>query len=137
MEDLRVIDTKAHGVLDYLVGATLVAAPWIFQFQGVDAAMWVAIGSGLALIGMSALTNYELSVAKLVPMHVHLAADAVLGLFLALSPWVFGFADEGTNAWLPYVLIGLAELVVTALSSPWPRRPDEARREERLMRHAT
>ena len=137
MDDLRVLSTKAHGALDYLVGVVLIAAPWIFGFQDVDAAMWVAIGAGVALIVMSALTNYELSIAKLVPMHAHLIADAVLGVFLVVSPWLFGFADEGTNAWLPHVLVGLGEIGVAAVTSPWPERADEARREERLMRHAT
>jgi hypothetical protein len=30
---MRMIPTRVHGVLDYLVGALLVAAPWLFDFN--------------------------------------------------------------------------------------------------------
>jgi hypothetical protein len=33
--------------------------------------------------------------------------DVVMGAFLALSPWIFGFSDQGTNAWLPHLIVGL------------------------------
>ena len=29
---------------------------------------------------------------------------------LALSPWLFGFADDGTQFWLPFVVIGVAAI---------------------------
>ena len=46
--------------------------------------------------------------------------DAVIGIFLAVSPWLFGFADRGVNAWLPFLLIGLAELGVAGMTNPMP-----------------
>ncbi len=131
--EVRFIDTRAQGVLDYLVGVVLVLAPWIFQFNDVAAAKWVAIGVGLAMIATALMTNYELGVAKLIPMHVHLVMDALIGAFLALSPWIFGFSDEGTNAWLPHVVVGLAEIGIAAVSSPWPRRDDLDRREREMF----
>jgi hypothetical protein len=133
---MQLIRTPLHGVLDYLVGIALVAAPWIFQFADVEAAKWVAIGSGIALIALSLLTNYELGLVPVVPMHVHLALDALLGVFLIASPWIFGFADDGTNAWLPHVAVGIAELGVAALSRPWPEKPEAAERERRLVHRA-
>jgi hypothetical protein len=133
VEELRFIDTRAHGVLDYLVGVVLIVAPWIFQFDDVAAAKWVAIGVGVTMIATALLTNYELGVANLIPMHVHLVIDAVIGAFLALSPWIFGFSDEGTNAWLPHVIVGLAEIGVAVVSSPWPRRDDLDRREREMF----
>jgi hypothetical protein len=41
---------------------------------------------------------------------VHNLIDVVAGALLALSPWLFGFADEGANAWLPLVVVGLAAI---------------------------
>ena len=32
---MRFIPTKVHGVLDYLVGAALIVAPWLFGFAGM------------------------------------------------------------------------------------------------------
>jgi hypothetical protein len=43
-------------------------------------------------------------------MAVHNLFDIGAGAFLALSPWIFGFADEGTNVWLPHVVVGLAAI---------------------------
>ena len=41
-------------------------------------------------------------------MTVHNLIDVVAGALLAASPWLFGFADEGTSFWLPFVVIGVA-----------------------------
>ncbi len=30
---MKVIDTETHGYLDYVVGALLIASPWIFDFM--------------------------------------------------------------------------------------------------------
>jgi ABC-type uncharacterized transport system permease subunit len=63
---------------------------------------------GIGLIAYSLITNYELGVWKIAPMAVHNLIDVVAGALLAASPWIFGFADEGANAWVPLVVIGLA-----------------------------
>jgi hypothetical protein len=126
---MRFIPTRMHAGMDYLVGVLLIAAPWIFQFSDESsAATWISVVAGVALIGLSALTDYEGGViAHAIPMRAHLATDAILGLFLAVSPWLFGFADEGTNAWLPFVLIGLGEIGAAAMTDP-DARESAARR---------
>ena len=30
------------------------------------------------------------------------------GALLAASPWLFGFADDAANVWVPHVVVGLA-----------------------------
>ena len=62
-------------------------------------------------------------------MRTHLMTDAALGIFLAVSPWLFGFADEGTNVWLPFVLIGVAELGTATMTDPEPRQHGVRRRD--------
>jgi hypothetical protein len=41
----------------------------------------------------------------------HLALDAAKGLCMALSPWLFGFAKNGTRYWLSHALMGTADVV--------------------------
>jgi 4-amino-4-deoxy-L-arabinose transferase-like glycosyltransferase len=41
-------------------------------------------------------------------MSVHNLIDIGAGAFLAASPWIFGFADESANVWVPHVVVGLA-----------------------------
>jgi len=107
---MRFIPTKLHAPLDYIVGVVLIAAPWIFQFSEHTAATVVPIVLGIGLIAYSLFTNYELGVWKVAPMAVHNLIDIAAGTLLAASPWLFGFADESANVWLPHVVVGLAAI---------------------------
>jgi hypothetical protein len=118
----RMIPTKAHAGMDYLVALLLIAAPWLFGFADeTTAGTWIAVLAGIAVLALSAITNYEGGfLAHAVTMRMHLLADAIMGIFLAISPWLFGFADNGVNAWLPFVLIGASELVAAGTTNPFP-----------------
>ena len=107
---MRFIPTRFHAPLDYIVGVALIAAPWIFQFSEHTAATIIPMVLGIGLIAYSLFTNYELGVWKVAPMAVHNLIDVAAGTFLALSPWLFGFADGGANFWLPFVVIGVAAI---------------------------
>ena len=107
---MRFIPTRVHAPLDYLVGAVLIAAPWIFQFSDSTAATVVSIVLGIGLVAYSLFTNYELGVWKVAPMAVHNLIDIVAGAVLAASPWIFGFADESGSVWVPHLVVGLAAI---------------------------
>jgi hypothetical protein len=123
---MRFIPTRTHGILDYLVGIILIAAPWILGFADGDAKQWVPVIVGALIIGQSLITDYELSVAKIIPMGTHLAMDIVAGLFLAASPWLFGFADD---IWWPHVLFGLLDVGAALMTQTHPSYDDSAPRE--------
>ena len=107
---MRFIPTKFHAPLDYIVGVALIAAPWIFRFSEDTAATVVPIVLGIGLIAYSLFTNYELGLWKVAPMAVHNLIDIAAGGLLAASPWIFGFADETANVWVPHVVVGLAAI---------------------------
>jgi len=139
MRGMRIIPTRMHGMMDYVIGVVIVASPWIFGFADESStAKWTFVVIGVVLLATSLMTNYELGLMKLVPMHVHLWADAIAGIVLALSPWIFGYADDaGSNAWLPALAIGLLELGTAGMSDPWPQRDDVATRERQMVRHSS
>jgi len=114
---MKVISTRAHGVLDYLVGVLLIAAPFVLNFADNTAAMWVPIILGAGTIVYSLLTDYELGAYRAIPMPTHLVIDLVAGIFLAASPWIFGFNDR---VYLPHLVVGLFEIVVVVLSDRVP-----------------
>ena len=104
---MRFIPTRTHGVVDYLTGALLILAPYLLGFADGTAAQWIPQAVGAALVGASLLTDYELGVVRMIPMPVHLFLDVVAGALLAVSPWLFGFADR--VLW-PHLILGLLEV---------------------------
>jgi hypothetical protein len=114
---MRVIPTRVHGILDYLVGALLAVAPWLFQFNRGGAETWVPVLLGAAAILYSLFTNYEWGVSRKIAMPTHLTLDLISGILLAVSPWLFGFADE---VYLPHLIFGLLEIVVSLMTKRQP-----------------
>ena len=104
---MRIISTRTHGVLDYVVGALLLVVPYILGFADGTAAQWVPQLLGLVAIGGALMTDYELGVMRVIPMPVHLMIDIGSGALLALSPWLFGFSDR---VFWPHLLVGIMEI---------------------------
>jgi hypothetical protein len=111
------ISTRTHGILDYVVGALLILAPFILNFNRGGAETWVPVILGVGVICYSLITRYELSVAKIIPMPTHLMLDAAGGVLLLASPWLFGFADY--VMW-PHVIVGLLEIGAAAMTERQP-----------------
>lgn len=114
---MKPIPTKVHGLLDYTTGALFIASPWLLNFADDNAARQVAVGTGVAVLGLSALTDYEAGLAKRIPMATHLSIDTVNGLLVAASPWLFGFAKR--ISW-PHLTFGLLELGAGLLTQRKP-----------------
>ena len=116
------IPTRVHGIADYLGGVALLLAPNLFGFSDIGgAAVWVPRVLGVVILVQSLATRYELGVVKLLPMRLHLMNDYAASLFLAASPWLFGFHDRPANAWVPHVVVGLGVFVLTLLTQTEPR----------------
>ena len=114
---MRVIPTKVHGFLDYLVAIVLIASPWLFGFSGASTAGTVSIAVGVFILLYSLVTNYELGAARIISMHMHLSLDFLSGVVLSISPWLFGFAKA---VYLPHLLIGPLAIIVSIMTNPFP-----------------
>lgn len=118
---MKFISSKVHGVLDYIVAVALFFAPMIFGFQSVGgAAVVVPMVLGVALAIYSLCTQYELGVFKLIDFQYHLAIDVLAAVFLAVSPFLFGFINQAANVWLPHVIVGVVVVLVVLFSKPVP-----------------
>lgn len=115
---MRFIPTRVHGFLDYSMGLLLIAAPWLFGFAAGGAETWVPVILGAGAILYSLLTDYELGVARVIPMTGHLWLDGLAGLLLAVSPWLFGFAGF---VYLPHLILGIAEVGAALFTETIPR----------------
>lgn len=124
MNSIRFIPTSVHGVLDYLVGIALIAAPWLFGFAYVGGiAVYLPIILGIALILYSLVTRYELGIPgiKFIPMPVHLTIDFIAAALLAVSPFLFGFSNRPLNVWLPHLIVGIVVILVVLVSQTHPK----------------
>lgn len=129
---MRFLPTRVHGVLDYLVGTLLIAAPWLFNFARGGAETWVPVVLGAGAIIYSLMTDYELGLARKISTQTHLALDLWSGILLAASPWLFSFYEY---VYLPHVILGIFEIgasLATQASPSVTRQVDT----DRHHRHA-
>jgi hypothetical protein len=110
---MHVIPVRIHSVLDYVVGALLIISPWLIGFANNGPAQWVPVAVGAAVIVYSLLTSYNLGATNVIPLPVHLALDVIAGIFLTMSPWLFGFQNIVIG---PHVFFGVLAIVVATLT---------------------
>jgi|GraSoiStandDraft_46_1057282.scaffolds.fasta_scaffold400247_1 hypothetical protein len=112
---MRMVGTRVHGLLDYLMGIGLIGAPLLLNLATDGVETWVPALLGLAIIVYSLFTNYELGVWKVLSIRTHLLLDLVVGIILSLSPWIFGFSHL---VWTPHLLLGIIIICLSIVSKP-------------------
>lgn len=115
---MKFISSKVHTIIGLLVGIVLLLAPTLFGFTDNQAASMIPMYVGIFIIVSELVTTSQLSPLKLVPMRVHLVLDYLTGIFLALSPWLFGFSNASANAWVPHVVVGILVVGYAAFTNP-------------------
>ena len=116
---MRFLPTKVHGLLDYLVGIALAISPYLLWTTSMEMDLWIPLLAGVALIVISLCTDYEWGAAKTFTMRSHLTLDLLLGIFLAISPWLFGFADL---VFVPFLVFGAFEIIAALVTKLEPER---------------
>ena len=116
---MRFITTQVHGVIDYVVGVLLIAAPWILGFAGGGPESWLPVVIGAAVIAYSLFTDYEYGMVRRITMRMHLWLDAAFGAFLAISPWLLNYWQV---VWWPHVIVGLLLIAAALLTQLTPAR---------------
>ena len=110
------ISTRLHAILDYFFSLFLMLAPAIFGFGEADTETIIPIVAGMTICFYSFFTRYEGGLSPVFPMRVHFVFDVVVAVFVATSPWVFGFRSF---VYKPHLFIGLAFGIQSILAS-WP-----------------
>jgi hypothetical protein len=117
------IPLNLHAALEPLMAVVIIAAPWIFGFSDTDSATVICVIVGVVMLLAGSMTDWRMSLVRLIPLRMHLMGDLVLGAVLVLSPLIFGFADEGGPTRF-MVIAGVLELL-TALMTRWDRTEAE------------
>jgi len=117
------IPLNLHAMLEPLMAVVIIAAPWIFGFSDTDSATVICVLVGVAMLLVGSMTDWRMSLRRVIPLRAHLTGDLLLGAVLLLSPLIFGFADEGGPTRF-MVVAGVLELM-TALMTRWDRTEAE------------
>jgi hypothetical protein len=96
--------------MDYLSSAALVVSAKVAATPRAR-----AVGFTLAAAdgGVSMLTDYRLSIAKLIPIEAHEAADHLTGLSCIVAPFVLGYARKDPIASAIQIATGLGIVVAS------------------------
>jgi hypothetical protein len=100
-----------HGILEYLAGIVLVVAPFVLDFDK-GSAKATAIVAGLAIITLAAITVGITGIVDQLGIQAHAVLDIVVAILLVVSPFVFGFSDDGEPTAL-FLILGVAHLLVS------------------------
>ena len=122
MNSIRFVPSSAHSIFDFIGGIALIACPFIFGFYSMGGiAVILPIVLGVGLILYSLLADYERGIPglKFIPMPVHLILDFVAAVFLIAAPFLFGFANQGLNVWLPFVIAGVGVILLVLVSQTY------------------
>jgi hypothetical protein len=119
------IPAFVHGILEYIAGALLVAAPFLFSFDS-DSATAVSIVAGVLILVIAASTAMTTGLIKSIPVQAHVVLDYLLAALLVAAPFIFSFTDDGT-ATAFFIVLGIVHLLVTIATrfireTPEPRR---------------
>ena len=111
-----------HASIEPVAAIILIASSWIFGFSDNSTAQIVTIIIGAIMLVSGAMTDWRLSLVRMIPLRAHFMTDLVLGVVLILSPFVFGSCSNGAATRFA-IIFGALELL-TALSTRW-EQPDE------------
>lgn len=103
--------------MDYVIGAVLIACPFLFGFSDIQAARNVFLVLGFGLIAYSLMTRYYYSAIKVIPVGVHMFLDVMAGIVLMVAPSVFGYRALLTGGQLGlHFVMGLGAIGLVAMT---------------------
>ncbi len=116
---MRFVTQKIHAFIDYPVAIALMALPFLLGLGETNPiALWLSVGTGVAALILTILTDHETGVVRVLPYAVHLAVDFAVGVVFAVAPFIFGFT--GIDA-IFYWVNAAAVLTVVSLHKPTPQ----------------
>jgi len=118
--NMRILSTRAHGMIGSLAIAAAATAPALLKLEDVPVSAWALRLWTAGTVGLTALTDFELGVVRVLPMPAHLLIDALAGPAVAATPWLTGSARRGWRHWLPHALVGGTELLLALITKTQP-----------------
>ena len=126
------ISTAFYGFFKYLLSIFLIVSPWVFNLVDISsAALLIPMYFGWLQLIMTIFVDTEASPIRQFPIQMNMVVDVIMGFFLFVTPWVYGFSDRAR--W-PEVLLGATLLFLAFFTkkSPFTTKPHQAAPEGQL-----
>ena len=109
----RIVPQDVHSVMDYGSGLITASAGLASDDR---AAQLAGLTLASLVVGISAVTDYRLSLAKLVPIEIHEVADYVWGASAIAAPFVFGYWKSSPKVAIAHIAAGLGTIVSSLIT---------------------
>jgi hypothetical protein len=106
----RVIPQDVHSMMDYAAGGTCLGTALWAESSGAKAAGAML---GASAVCVSLLSDYRLSVAKLIPIEAHEAIDHIWGATAIAAPFVFGYWKKDPAVAAIHILTGASTILAS------------------------
>lgn len=105
----RLIPQDIHSVMDY--GSGLLAGSGAFLDEDDELARVASLVLAGSVIGVSLMTDYRLSVAKILPIKVHETLDYAWGFTACLAPFALGYWKSAPRTALSHFMAGAGTIL--------------------------
>lgn len=124
----RWIPMDVHSMMDYANG--LATAAGALMADDDDAPAQIAsVALGASAVMVSALTDYRLSAARIIPIRTHEAIDYAWGVSAIALPFVLGYWKTSPRTALQHIVAGAGNILASLLTDYRSyRKPRQARR---------
>ncbi|WP_426756735.1 SPW repeat domain-containing protein [Myxococcus sp. Y35] len=109
----RWVPQDLHSLMDYKGGTASVVAGVL---SGDPVAKSAGVALGATILGVSLLTDYRLSLTKLIPIEAHEIADHAFGAASILAPFVLGYAKRHPVAAAIHVVVGVSTILASLVT---------------------
>jgi hypothetical protein len=127
----RWIPQDVHSMMDYAGGLAAATGYFFPENKRDDAACWASIGLAAGVIGVSMLTDYRLSLAKVIPIRAHETADYLWGAACIALPFALGYYKKSPRVAWTHVVIGASTILASLFTDYRSYRAEAASRRER------
>jgi hypothetical protein len=127
----RWIPQDIHSMMDYVDGLTVASGYFFPERRRDEAASWASLALGASVIGVSLITDYRLSLAKIVPIRAHETADYLWGASAVALPFVLGYWKSSPRVAMTHVLVGAGSLLASLFTDYRSYKQEKAERKAR------
>ncbi|HWO26867.1 MAG TPA: hypothetical protein VNO30_49395 [Kofleriaceae bacterium] len=106
----RLIPQDVHSVMDYANGLVTGSGAFLADCPSAKIASIALAAAGTSV---SALTDYRLSAAKLIPIEQHEVIDHLWGIAAIAAPFVFGYWKKSPTVALMHVMAGASSILAS------------------------